>query len=1618
MPPKRGGRSDRHATTSSAATIATNGQPKPTAAKSSSSPLAAADDEEEQTEGQVQVESPSRAAAGPPSKLKSKGKAAAAPPSSPQASSDRPSSIEVSNHKHVTPQELVAATRSVLAAKRRLARMVARERKKALWRLYSLVKPIVAGEEVEVGLVGDGVEPGANDDDDQSETEKQSLRGQGDGDNDNNDEAWQLFQQEHPLVVSGDRSYIDDLDLDGTNKGIDVQSDVVEGTNVVPPAANSSHHASSKIALPDASHLRLTRAVAVKETGRQDTADGDAKDDEQNADKVSGTDPHAEPSGKFAADADQAVEESRMHTTNDEGRAEAEVEAAVKTMATVTAGDVRGTDGTNVNEHIKPIAAEGAEVEVKGKTAADTSSKLVQAEDVDAGAADDDVEMSDVTALPVVDGGEESSALSVASTSAPETLHPEEASSSPSAAPPTADPLDVIPPTIIPEAFRPRRPVYVPRILLQHRPDHDQREDDELGLSTSYHASSAVAGGGPPSKRARTRRTWIGDMRAFDPYQPEHLPAMFPPAASGLLDWREDEEVVYAPTADGSAQQQDGGDPVGGSQQQKTRIMPLENAFAHSLQPLPVAASTSLTSRHHHGSKRSAQEAANAGNVEGNVASARGNSAATSGGPTLSGPFLEPLSAYDIQLTGSHAKHNASGKVPSLRNRTRSMLLTGYGLPSPYASERGEIASAESAPSSAPANAAATPALTGTLVPAAITTAADEIAPAAPPTDGGEQHHAHHHHSIYDTGFQYAANPVSRMISRSNKCVTSRDWRTVWQEIKFNRALERVEQLKSEQRWSFRQLKKQKGPQVGRSHWDWLLEEAKWLQVDFREERRWKMATAYNLAREVQRWHSASLDEKAAMSVTRKPWGTARDDSAAAGAEETNEADQVMQQIKDNQHDIEAAEASLQQTEVKIEDGSKTTSVDGDADADGEEDDGGSDVDMDAPAVDEVLKSDEPVAALSAPIASNVGHEGPATTLLQDDREAMFDALALEIRKPLLNPDNTDSLVDIAGLVAAELGVESDEAMQASLSDLFPDLAMYGLPETIKQERRIDETSGRLAHTSRLTDIKPAFVSALEPGRYHRSDGWYDIRDEDPLQLRLSIEDSRATSPQPQAPLFAGKKGRPHLDLPGRRPPEQPRNHLMRSVLVQWDETDDALLERLILEYPSNWDLIADVFNSARGTIPTDKRTAWDCYERWDKKFGPSSQQQPEPAPTAAAGVLTATTSVTPGNVPGTAVSAPSAAAPTMATAAPVNPATGPVAAGSTPAPAAGPETTTSGDGREQEEAPVQPKSSKHAKYEGSRKKVRLVSLRDSIRRLGKRRDNANKKQGEQKRMSLRVPCPVANFSELLLAAPKNVVNVHESHNQFLERRIPQTPQELSQMHYESILLQQAQLAEAQRRAAAMRLQMQQQQAQQAAMPQPPPPKMPVPMQQLPPQVRPPNSAGLGSPSINGQPQQPMSAGIRGPSTPGGTQQLTQQQLLAVQAMAAQRAQAVMNGQQLKLPNGRPPTRPGPVAPGAAAAASAAAGGRPLVPQGVAQGSPRPGSAQGVPPRPNSAAGGKLQVGQSPQTPRNVMPNQQSAAIINGLLNNMPRPANSANMTPEQIRQFQVVSRLEAGRSK
>jgi len=56
--------------------------------------------------------------------------------------------------------------------------------------------------------------------------------------------------------------------------------------------------------------------------------------------------------------------------------------------------------------------------------------------------------------------------------------------------------------------------------------------------------------------------------------------------------------------------------------------------------------------------------------------------------------------------------------------------------------------------------------------------------------------------------------------------------------------LQRIGELQKEGMWSDKRLPKVREPDRKKSHWDYVLEEASWMQMDFIQERKWKQAAS------------------------------------------------------------------------------------------------------------------------------------------------------------------------------------------------------------------------------------------------------------------------------------------------------------------------------------------------------------------------------------------------------------------------------------------------------------------------------------------------------------------------------------------------------------------------------------------------------------------------------------------------------------------------------------------------------------------------------------------------------------------------------------------------------
>jgi chromatin modification-related protein VID21 len=313
-----------------------------------------------------------------------------------------------------------------------------------------------------------------------------------------------------------------------------------------------------------------------------------------------------------------------------------------------------------------------------------------------------------------------------------------------------------------------------------------------------------------------------------------------------------------------------------------------------------------------------------------------------------------------------------------------------------------------------------------------------------------------------------------------------------------------------------------------------------------------------------------------------------------------------------------------------------------------------------------------------------------------------------------------------------------------SLTDLFPDLATYDgpmPPEDGKAHKRLEEgqTSGhRVAHTSRIMDIRPLLISTLQPAR-NAFDGEWDLNDgpyyEDPKgSTNVGPEVVAATSS-----VFGGRGLRPpnpgHVTMQTAPAAQNLRPHLT------WSDEEDAALHRLVTTYPFHWQLIADSFNSEIVTIPTEKRTPYDCWDRWYWNWGggrgqvrPDAQVvQGSGTQTPAGGPMSAGTpssALTP--APLSATTAPASAVPPSASSSKlVQTPQGSAVQGTITVPTLPSGTVEATEGG----APPPPGLSKREaraaqkhRYEGSKKAIRHQVLYDAMRRLARRRD-ANKQK-------------------------------------------------------------------------------------------------------------------------------------------------------------------------------------------------------------------------------------------------------------------------------------------------
>ncbi|KAH9951965.1 hypothetical protein B0H21DRAFT_829688 [Amylocystis lapponica] len=540
------------------------------------------------------------------------------------------------------------------------------------------------------------------------------------------------------------------------------------------------------------------------------------------------------------------------------------------------------------------------------------------------------------------------------------------------------------------------------------------------------------------------------------------------------------------------------------------------------------------------------------------------------------------------------------------------------------------------------------------------------------------------------------ANPVWKKLPKATKCLSTRDWDVGMSELRFIRTVDRIEALQEAGKWSFRQPKKQRGVGgLAKTHHDYLLDEMKWMRIDFREESRWKVALAYSLAHAAIEWHEAgSLRERIRRGICvlwRRPRpedsgafdegigdddmdveipgteedravdsrGTttpANDDNSEDDSEEEHEQDKdvinvlepsviLEEEIRHQEAESRAVEQGretqgAEQVQPKMEDVDDLSALRRGQDAmdvdsqDAMKNASNSTHNLAAPTKPEDISADsvqglkenahDPLLGKHVLGGESTARSAPKhksrTNVYAPLREQITYA---EIDKLFLDFDDLDLTKGMSQLSAEDHAL-SVPPPPTDLSEIFPDLQPLTLLDVVtpstssgvtesrkKSDKRADKekddpnlraedtTYTKLVPLNRFMHSKPTLLGALQPAK-HWKDGHWDHLEEIPVVAEFVSPSSR-TIDDNMCTLFEGSKSNsPSVGsslLPA--PPKEGRKRVEHT----WTVSDDLLLKHLAERYPNNWSLIADAYNSSKVTIVTDKRSPWDCFERWNVRW-------------------------------------------------------------------------------------------------------------------------------------------------------------------------------------------------------------------------------------------------------------------------------------------------------------------------------------------------------------------------------------------------------------------------------
>ena len=384
------------------------------------------------------------------------------------------------------------------------------------------------------------------------------------------------------------------------------------------------------------------------------------------------------------------------------------------------------------------------------------------------------------------------------------------------------------------------------------------------------------------------------------------------------------------------------------------------------------------------------------------------------------------------------------------------------------------------------------------------------------------------------------SQPLNTLLASAHKTLATSNHYTDFHEQQDCRMLKRIYHLQSSNRWSLRQIERSTEPARPPTHWDMLLDQMKWMRTDFREERKWKLTVAKNLAEWCAEWVASPAEGRAMLQIkSRKYLGNVHATSTSNMVDESSP-------LVDNQ------------------DGPMSEST---PDLISSHEDDSSDIMDEETSRLEVLPAIAPAAIFSL---------APEDVLFGLNKTPVADKLLSEL--PLYQP--------LVGPQAAELPEPKVFPDALWRTPIVP-LSKFALGKMVVREEGPPRKRSRYEYQSDVGAAQQDFSRSLYLAPEHIIETLAPEKED----VALFDPDNKHIRDR----IHAGHAFRPPSEY---NMPSQSFFESRQSSQWTWGEDDE--LRRLVREYAYNWSLISSYLSSPSiFSSGAERRTPWECFERW-----------------------------------------------------------------------------------------------------------------------------------------------------------------------------------------------------------------------------------------------------------------------------------------------------------------------------------------------------------------------------------------------------------------------------------